>query len=76
MGGFDEAKKQFAGSGRCYAQADLQNPWMREVWMVRAAFVPESRISVQRDFDGNSMITDILPDDFYIEMAKALAIRE
>jgi hypothetical protein len=35
--------------------------------------VPESRVSVQRDYDGTPMITDILPDEFYLAMAKAMA---
>jgi N-acyl-D-amino-acid deacylase len=35
--------------------------------------VPEGRVSVQRDYDGTPMITDILPDEFYLTMAKAMA---
>ena len=34
--------------------------------------VPESRLSVQRDYDGTPMITDILPDAFYLALARAL----
>jgi N-acyl-D-aspartate/D-glutamate deacylase len=35
--------------------------------------VPEGRVSVQRDYDGTPMITDILPDSFYHAMAQAMA---
>ena len=41
--------------------------------MVRPALVPEGRVSVQRDYDGTPMITDILPDSFYNAMAQAMA---
>ncbi len=33
---------------------------------------PEGRVSVQRDYDGTPMITDILPDEFYLTLAKAM----
>ncbi len=74
MGGFDEAKKQFPGEREMF-----QLKRMLHEAMDAGAFgwssqrlVPESRVSVQRDFDGTPMITDILPDDFYIELAKSL----
>ena len=74
MGGFDEAKKHFPGEREMF-----QLKRMLHEAMDAGAFgwssqrlVPESRVSVQRDFDGTPMITDILPDDFYIELAKSL----
>jgi N-acyl-D-aspartate/D-glutamate deacylase len=75
MGGFDEAKKQFAGEREMFTLKRILHESMDAGafgWSAQR-LVPESRISVQRDFDGTPMITDILPDDFYIEMAKALA---
>ena len=34
--------------------------------------MPDSYVSVQRDYDGTPMISDAPPDEFYLTMAKAL----
>jgi len=74
MGGFDEAKKQFPGEREMFQLKRILHEAMDAGafgWSSQR-LVPESRVSVQRDFDGTPMITDILPDDFYIELAKSL----
>ena len=74
MGGFDEAKKQFPGEREMFELKRMLHEAMDAGafgWSSQR-LVPESRVSVQRDFDGTPMITDILPDDFYIELAKSL----
>jgi len=75
MGGFDDAKKRFPNEKEMATIIRLY----KEAVDVGAAgwsaqrLVPESRVSVQRDYDGTPMITDILPDQFYLTMAKAMA---
>jgi N-acyl-D-amino-acid deacylase len=75
MGGFDEAKKRFPNE----KEMNTIIGYFKEAMDVGAAgwsaqrLVPESRVSVQRDYDGTPMITDILPDSFYLTMAKAMA---
>jgi N-acyl-D-amino-acid deacylase len=74
MGGFDEAKKQFPSEREMFQLKRILHEAMDAGAMGWSSqrLVPESRASVQRDFDGTPMITDILPDDFYIELAKYL----
>jgi len=75
MGGFDDAKKRFPNEKemntiiRHYHEAVDAGA---AGWSAQR-LVPESRVSVQRDYDGTPMITDILPDEFYLRMAKAMA---
>jgi N-acyl-D-aspartate/D-glutamate deacylase len=75
MGGFDEAKKRFPNE----KEMNTIIGHFKEAMKVGAAgwsaqrLVPEGRVSVQRDYDGTPMITDILPDEFYMTMAKAMA---
>ena len=74
MGGFDEGKK------RCPNEHEMTTiiRQLHEALDAGAAgwsaqrLVPESRLSVQRDYDGTPMITDILPDAFYLALARAL----
>ena len=74
MGGFDDAKKRFPNK----EEMDTITGLYKEAVQAGAAgwsaqrLVPESRVSVQRDYDGTPMITDILPDEFYMDMAKAM----
>ena len=74
MGGFDDAKKRFPNK----SEMDTIIGHYKEAVKAGAAgwsaqrLVPESRTSVQRDYDGTPMITDILPDEFYHSMAKAM----
>jgi N-acyl-D-aspartate/D-glutamate deacylase len=74
MGGFDEAKKQFPGEREMFQLKRILHEAMDAGAMGWSAqrLVPESRVSVQRDYDGTPMITDILPDDFYLELGKSL----
>ncbi|MBI3249736.1 MAG: amidohydrolase family protein [Deltaproteobacteria bacterium] len=75
MGGFDEAKKRFPNEKemntiiRHYHEAVDAGA---AGWSAQR-LVPEGRVSVQRDYDGTPMITDILPDEFYHSMAAAMA---
>jgi N-acyl-D-aspartate/D-glutamate deacylase len=75
MGGFDDAKKRFPNEKE---MATIIGHYKEAVdagaagWSAQR-LVPESRVSVQRDYDGTPMITDILPDEFYLAMAKAMA---
>jgi N-acyl-D-aspartate/D-glutamate deacylase len=75
MGGFDDAKKRFPNEKE---MATIIRLYKEAVdagaagWSAQR-LVPESRVSVQRDYDGTPMITDILPDQFYLTMAKAMA---
>jgi N-acyl-D-amino-acid deacylase len=75
MGGFDAAKKRFPND----KEMNTIIGHFKEAMAAGAAgwsaqrLVPEGRVSVQRDYDGTPMITDILPDEFYITMAKAMA---
>jgi len=75
MGGFDDAKKRFPNQQE---MATIIRHYHEAVDVGAAGWsaqrlVPESRVSVQRDYDGTPMITDILPDEFYLAMAKAMA---
>jgi len=75
MGGFDAAKKRFPNE----KEMNTIIGHFKEAMAAGAAgwsaqrLVPEGRVSVQRDYDGTPMITDILPDEFYLTMAKAMA---
>lgn len=75
MGGFDDAKKRFPNEAematiiRLYHEAVAAGA---AGWSAQR-LVPEGRVSVQRDYDGTPMITDILPDSFYNAMAQAMA---
>jgi N-acyl-D-aspartate/D-glutamate deacylase len=74
MGGFDEGKKRFPNDKEMQAIVRGFHEAMQAgaVGWSAQRLVPESRASVQRDYDGTPMITDILPDEFYLTMAKAL----
>lgn len=75
MGGFDEAKKRFPNEKEMNTIIRLYHEAVDSGaagWSAQR-LVPEGRVSVQRDYDGTPMITDILPDEFYITMAKAMA---
>ena len=73
MGGFDEAKKRFPNE----KEMNTIIGHFKEAMEVGAAgwsaqrLVPEGRVSVQRDYDGTPMITDILPDEFYHDHGKS-----
>jgi N-acyl-D-aspartate/D-glutamate deacylase len=74
MGGFDDAKKRFPNDKEMQTIVQGFHEAMNAgaVGWSAQRLVPESRASVQRDYDGTPMITDILPDEFYLTMARAL----
>ncbi|MBM4255551.1 MAG: amidohydrolase family protein [Deltaproteobacteria bacterium] len=75
MGGFDAAKKRFPNEKEMATIIGHFKEAMKcgaAGWSAQR-LVPEGRVSVQRDYDGTPMITDILPDEFYLTMAKAMA---
>jgi N-acyl-D-aspartate/D-glutamate deacylase len=75
MGGFDDAKKRFPNEKEMATIIRLYHEAVdagAAGWSAQR-LVPEGRVSVQRDYDGTPMITDILPDEFYLTMAKAMA---
>ncbi len=77
MGGFDEAKKRFPNEKEMAEIVRMFHESMDAGAMGWSAqrLLPESKASVQRDFDGTPMISDVLPDEFYLTMAKALGER-
>lgn len=72
MGGFDDAKKRFPNEKEMGeilqhfrgAMAAGAVGWSTQRLISRGA--------LQRDYDGTPMISDILPDEFYLTMARAL----
>jgi N-acyl-D-aspartate/D-glutamate deacylase len=75
MGGFDDAKKRFPNEKEMATIVRLYHEAVAAGaagWSAQR-LVPEGRVSVQRDYDGTPMITDILPDSFYHAMAQAMA---
>ena len=77
MGGFDAAKQRFPNEQETQAIIRHLHTALDAgaVGWSAQRFVPESRISVQRDYDGTPMITDILPDEFYLALGRVLAER-
>ncbi len=74
MGGFTEAKKRLPNEKEVQTSIRLFHEAMQAGaigWGAQRLF-PESTASVQRDYDGTPMISDVLPDDFYLAMARAL----
>jgi len=74
MGGFTEAKKRLPNEKEVQTAIRLFHEAMQAGaigWGAQRLF-PESTASVQRDYDGSPMISDVLPDDFYLAMARAL----
>ena len=74
MGGFAEAKKRLPNEQEVAKTIQLFHEAMAAGavgWGAQRLF-PDSFASVQRDYDGSPMISDILPDDFYLAMARAL----
>ena len=77
MGGFDEAKKRFPNEKEMGEIVRLLHEAMEAGavgWSAQRLF-PESSSSVQRDYDGSPMISDVLPDEFYLTLAQALGER-
>ena len=77
MGGFDDAKKRFPSEQETAVIIGHLHEAMEAGalgWSTQR-LVPEGRASVQRDYDGTPMITDILPEEFYFALARALGDR-
>ncbi len=74
MGGFAEAKKRLPNEQEVQKTIQMFHEAMNAGavgWGAQRLF-PDSFASVQRDYDGSPMISDILPDDFYLALARAL----
>ena len=75
MGGFAEAKKRLPnakGSPELRCNYFMKPCAPAPLAGGRNALFPESSASVQRDYDGTPMISDVLSDEFYLTMAEAL----
>jgi N-acyl-D-amino-acid deacylase len=73
-GGFDEAKQRMPTEQETAEIARLLQEAIdagANGWSFQRLF-PEGTLSVQRDYDGTPMISDLLPDEFYLAMARAL----
>src|SRR5262249_35222317 len=75
MGGFAEAKKRLPNEKEMGEIVRLLHEAMEAgaVGWGAQRLMPDSYVSVQRDYDGTPMISDVLPDEFYLTMAKALS---
>ncbi|MCS6925443.1 MAG: amidohydrolase family protein [Candidatus Binatia bacterium] len=74
MGGFTEAKMRLPNEREVQTAVRLFHEAMQAGavgWGAQRLF-PESTASVQRDYDGTPMISDVLPDAFYLALAQAL----
>ena len=74
MGGFAEAKKRLPSEKEVQTAVQLFHEAMQAGavgWGAQRLF-PNSAASVQRDYDGTPMISDVLSDEFYLTMAQAL----
>ncbi len=77
MGGFTEAKKRLPNETEMGEIVRLLHEAMDAGavgWGAQRLF-PDSIAAVQRDYDGTPMISDVLPDEFYLTLAKALSER-
>jgi N-acyl-D-amino-acid deacylase len=74
MGGFDAAKQRFPNAQEMEQIIGVFKEAMDAGavgWAAQRA-LPGSQASIQNDYDGTSMISDLMPDEFYLAMAKAL----
>jgi len=73
MGGWTEAKSRFPNDKE---MSEIQRLFHEAMaagaggWATQRLISDEA--SVQRDYDGSLMVSDMLPDEFYLTMAKAL----
>jgi len=73
MGGWTEAKNRFPNQKEMDEILRLFHEAMKAGaggWATQRLISDEA--SVQRDFDGSLMVSDMLPDEFYLTLAKAL----
>ena len=75
MGGFAEAKKRLPNEKEVQTSIRLFHEAMQAGavgWGAQRLF-PDTAVAIQRDYDGTPMISDVLPDEFYLAWARALA---
>jgi len=74
MGGFDEAKTRFPNEKETAQIARLLAEGMEAGaagWSAQR-LAPEVQGSIQRDYDGTPMVSDVLPDELYLALARVL----
>jgi N-acyl-D-amino-acid deacylase len=78
MGGWTEAKSRQPNAREMAEIVRLFNEAMDAgaVGWGAQRLMPDSLASVQRDYDGTPMVSDILSDEFYLAMANALSDRD
>jgi len=72
MGGFDDAKKRFPNDKEMGEILHHFHGGMAAGAVGWSTQRLVSRGALQRDYDGTPMISDLLPDEFYLTMARAL----
>jgi N-acyl-D-amino-acid deacylase len=72
MGGYEEAKSRRPSEKEIARMIEIIDEAMADGANGWAAQRLLGNISVQRDYDGTLMVSDIMPDDFYLALAKGL----
>ena len=72
MGGYEEAKSRTPTEKEIAAMIEIIAGAMAVGANGWAAQRLLGNISVQRDYDGTLMVSDVMPDDFYLALAKGL----
>src|SRR5713101_7676606 len=74
MGGFEEAKQRFPNAQEMAQITTILHEAMAAgaVGWSAQRMMPDSPLAVQRDYDGTPMVSDVLPDEFYLALAQAL----
>ncbi len=75
LGGFEEAKQRFPNDAEMRQIVGLLHEAMDAGAVGWSAQRLRGVASGQRDYDGTLMISDLLPDDFYVTLARALRER-
>jgi N-acyl-D-aspartate/D-glutamate deacylase len=72
MGGYEEAKSRRPSEKEMARMTGIIDEAMAAGANGWAAQRLLGAISVQRDYDGTLMVSDVMPDEFYLDLAKAL----
>jgi N-acyl-D-amino-acid deacylase len=72
MGGWDEAKNRQPNEKEIQRMIEIIDEAMECGANGWAAQRLAGRFSTQRDYDGSLMISDLMPDEFYLSLARAL----
>jgi N-acyl-D-aspartate/D-glutamate deacylase len=72
MGGYEEAKNRRPSEKEMARMTGIIDEAMAAGANGWAAQRLLGAISVQRDYDGTLMVSDVMPDEFYLDLAKAL----